>query len=62
MEKGALLKAIEDVTDDNGRGEGSVAALEDKTKDELYEMAQDRAIEGRSGMSKDELVKALVGG
>ena len=33
--------------------------LEDRTKDELYNMAQDRHIEGRSKMSKSELVKAL---
>jgi hemerythrin superfamily protein len=33
--------------------------LIDLTKDELYRMAQERDIEGRSGMDKDELIKAL---
>ncbi len=33
--------------------------LEDLTKEELYERAQDRDIEGRSTMSKSELVSAL---
>lgn len=38
---------------------GSSSSLEDKTKDELYEKAKSQDIEGRSDMSKDELVKAL---
>lgn len=33
--------------------------LEDKSRDELYEMAQARGIEGRSSMTKAELVEAL---
>ena len=32
---------------------------EARSKDELYNIAKDRNIEGRSGMSKDELVRAL---
>lgn len=38
-------------------GEGQ--AYEDRTKDELYERAQELGIEGRSDMSKDELIDAL---
>jgi hypothetical protein len=38
---------------------GPPAALELRTKAELYEMAQERDIPGRSQMSKDELVAAL---
>jgi hypothetical protein len=30
------------------------------TKDELYELAQQRAVPGRSAMSKDELRAALI--
>lgn len=33
--------------------------LESMTRDELYKLAQEREIEGRSGMDKDALVKAL---
>jgi hemerythrin superfamily protein len=33
--------------------------LSDATRDELYEMAKDADIEGRSSMNKDELSKAL---
>ena len=33
--------------------------LESRTKDELYDRAQELDIEGRSDMSKDELVKAI---
>ncbi len=59
MNKDELLSAIEDATDENGRGKGSVAALENKTRSELYDMAQDRGIDGRSDMDKSELVNAL---
>jgi hypothetical protein len=59
MTKDELLDAIDDATDENGRGEGSVASLREKTREDLYEMARDRGIEGRSDMSKDELIEAL---
>ncbi|UWQ22174.1 Rho termination factor N-terminal domain-containing protein [Jannaschia sp. W003] len=62
MTKDALLEAIEDATDENGRAKGGSAALEGKTKDELMEMARERDVEGRSGMTKEELVEALAGG
>jgi plasmid stabilization system protein ParE len=32
---------------------------DDRTRDELYNIAKDRNIEGRSKMSKDELIRAL---
>ena len=34
-------------------------ALDNLTKDELYQRAQAAEIAGRSGMSKDELIRAL---
>ena len=33
--------------------------LEDRTKDELYEEAQEIGIEGRSDMTKEELIEAI---
>lgn len=33
--------------------------LEDRSKEELYDEAKEIGIEGRSDMSKDELVKAI---
>jgi plasmid stabilization system protein ParE len=35
--------------------------LEARTKDELYNRAKELRIEGRSGMSKDQLVRAIRG-
>jgi len=48
----------------NGNGHGrrsttKAADLDDLSKDELYELAQDQDIPGRSQMNKDELKKAL---
>lgn len=60
MTKDDLLDAIENATDENGRGKNTAVALQAKTKEELYEMAQDHEIEGRSDMSKEELVDALA--
>jgi hypothetical protein len=42
-----------------GERGGEAADYEDRTKDELLERARDIGIEGRSGMTKDELIKAL---
>lgn len=38
---------------------GESAPYEEWTKDELYERAQEVGVEGRSDMTKDELIKAL---
>jgi hypothetical protein len=38
-----------------------MSRYEDRTKDELLELARDRDIPGRSGMTKDELISALRG-
>ena len=45
----------EDVSRKGGKGE----SYEDRTKDELEERAAEIGIEGRSQMSKDELIEAL---
>jgi hypothetical protein len=40
---------------------GGPGGYEDWTKDQLLEKAQDVGIEGRSDMTKDELIHALLG-
>ena len=42
-----------------GKKGGKQSPYEEWTKDELYERAQELDIEGRSDMSKDELIEAL---
>lgn len=42
-----------------GRRGGKAEAYEDRTKDELMDRARAIGIEGRSKMSKDELIDAL---
>lgn len=42
-----------------GRRGGKAPKYEEWTKKELYERAQEIGIEGRSNMSKDELIDAL---
>lgn len=46
-------------TKDAGEKGGHASKYEDRTKDELYEQAEKVGIEGRSGMTKDELIDAL---
>ena len=38
---------------------GKASNYEDRTKDELYEQAKKVGIEGRSNMTKEELIEAL---
>jgi hypothetical protein len=38
---------------------GKASTYEDRTKDELYQKAKEVGIEGRSDMTKDELIDAL---
>ena len=49
---------IANADDASSRG-GSQPPYEEWTKDELYERAQELDIEGRSDMTKDELIEAL---
>jgi hypothetical protein len=42
-----------------GRKGGRAVRYEDRTKKELYEKAKEVGIQGRSDMSKDELIDAL---
>jgi len=60
MDKDALRAAIDEATDTNGRGKGSVASLRDRTKDDLMQMARARDLAGRASMSKEDLVAALA--
>ena len=44
-------------TPDSGKKGGKADTYEDRTKDELYKQA--KKVDGRSNMSKKELIKAL---
>lgn len=46
-------------TPDSGKKGGKAKDYEDRTKQELYDKAKQVGIEGRSKMSKDELINAL---
>jgi len=46
-------------TPDSGKKGGKADKYEDRSKKELYDKAKEVGIEGRSKMSKDELIKAL---
>ncbi|WP_405380699.1 Rho termination factor N-terminal domain-containing protein [Maribacter sp. LLG6340-A2] len=46
-------------TNNAGKKGGKASTYEDRTKDELYEQAKKLGIEGRSKMSKKELISAL---
>ena len=49
------------IANDPNSGEkgGKADKYEERTKEELYEKAQEIGIEGRSDMNKDQLIKAL---
>ena len=57
-EKAARI-ANADSRSSTGRKGGKSSRYEDWSKDELYDKAQEVGIEGRSDMSKDELIDAL---
>lgn len=46
-------------TENSGKKGGKADKYEDRSKQELYDKAKEVGIEGRSKMSKDELIKAL---
>ncbi|MFA0964019.1 Rho termination factor N-terminal domain-containing protein [Roseivirga sp. BDSF3-8] len=46
-------------TQNSGEKGGKADKYEERTKDELYEQAKKIGIEGRSDMTKDELIDAL---
>lgn len=46
-------------TPNSGKKGGKAKKYEDRSKQELYDKAKEVGIEGRSKMSKDELINAL---
>lgn len=46
-------------TPDSGKKGGKAPKYEDQTKKELYEQAKKIGVQGRSSMSKQELIKAM---
>ncbi len=59
--KGMSKSKAARIANDPNSGEkgGKADKYEERTKEELYKKAQEIGIEGRSDMSKDELIKAL---
>lgn len=57
LKSGSELKAASGGASSKSGANGQ--SLEDRTKDELYEKAKAKDIEGRSDMSKGKLVEAL---
>ncbi|QWC86431.1 Rho termination factor [Nocardioidaceae bacterium] len=51
--------AADESREEVGRRGGKQPAYEEWSKDELYERAQELDVDGRSDMSKDELIEAL---
>ncbi len=54
-EKAARIANTEDASEKGGKSD----EYEEWSKDELYDKAQEVGIEGRSDMTKDELIDAL---
>lgn len=48
-------------SDHAGKRGGKAQPYEERSYDELYEQAKELEIEGRSGMTKEELIEALRG-
>lgn len=46
-------------TPDSGEKGGKASKYEERTYEELYDLAQEIGIEGRSKMNKEELIEAL---
>jgi hypothetical protein len=58
-EKAARIANAKAAGEDVSRKGGEAGSYEDWTKDELEDRAAEVGIEGRSKMSKDELIEAL---
>ena len=58
-EKAARIANARAAGDEPSKKGGKALSYEDRTKDELYQRARELDVEGRSDMTKDELIEAL---
>lgn len=61
MDKGKAARIANTGRTTAGKRGGTSSPYDDWSKDELYERAKDVGIDGRSDMTKDELIDALRG-
>lgn len=59
MSKEKAARIANTPTEEAGRRGGKSSPYEEWTKDELYEKARQVGLEGRSSMTKDELIEGL---
>ncbi len=58
-EKAARIANARAAGDQPGKKGGEASSYEDRTRSELYDKAREIGIEGRSGMTRDQLIDAL---
>ena len=59
MSKEIAARHADTPASDAGQGEGRSPSYEDLSREDLYEKAKEMGIDGRAGMTKEQLIDAL---